>query len=204
MGTNVTCHKVNWIYNCQKGKKTSYCLKCIVPSVRLISCIPESNKVWTKISSSSRVNGMMVCTTLPKMGNQVGYPRPQNNLRLPSLVILPFLPSNFFLVIFAFKFYFILTNSFSFFVFSADEFHTVPNKNIVNFTDLNWILQLEIFLHRDGQLRVVHVILGFKPISTRFQSPKHVVKAKNLRLVLIDVVVPSFLIKPPPSGTQDA
>ena len=49
----------------------------------------------------------------------------------------------------------------------------------------------------------MHVILGFKPISTHFQFPKHVIKAKDLRLALIDVAVPGFLNKPPPSGTQD-
>ena len=44
MGTNLTCHDVNWIYNCQKGKETGYYFKCRVPYVRLISYIPESNK----------------------------------------------------------------------------------------------------------------------------------------------------------------
>lgn len=48
------------------------------------------------------------------------------------------------------------------------------------------------------------MILEFKPISNCFQNPKHVIKAKDLRLALIDVVVPRFLTKPPPSGTQDA
>ncbi|KAL0004902.1 hypothetical protein SO802_012463 [Lithocarpus litseifolius] len=47
-------------------------------------------------------------------------------------------------------------------------------------------------------------VAGFKLISTRFQSPKHVIKAKDSRLALIDVVVPKFLNKPLPSGTQDA
>ena len=72
---------------------------------------------------------------------------------------------------------------------------------MVNFIDLNRILQSEIFIHRDGQLRTVHVILKFKPISKCFQNPKHVIKAKDLRLALIDVAVPGFLTQPPPSGT---
>ena len=38
----------------------------------------------------------------------------------------------------------------------------------------------------------------------RFQSPKHVIKAKKLRLTLIDVAIPGFLTKPLSSGTQDA
>lgn len=74
----------------------------------------------------------------------------------------------------------------------------------MDFANLYRILQSEIFLHRDRQLWAVHVIHGFKLISTHFQSPKHVIKAKDLRLVLIDVVVPKFLIGPLAPGTQDA
>ena len=44
MRTNLTWHDVNWVYNFQKGKETSYYFKCRVPFVRLISCIPELNK----------------------------------------------------------------------------------------------------------------------------------------------------------------
>ena len=51
---------------------------------------------------------------------------------------------------------------------------------------------------------MVHVILEFTPISNRFQSPKNVIRAKDPRLVLIDMVVHGILTKPPPSGTQDA
>ena len=47
------------------------------------------------------------------------------------------------------------------------------------------------------------MILKFKPISRHFQSPKHVIKAKNLRLTLIDVAILVFLSAPPAPGTQD-
>ena len=48
------------------------------------------------------------------------------------------------------------------------------------------------------------MIHRFKPISNRFQSPKHMIKAKNPRLALINVAVPEFLTKSHPSDTQDA
>ena len=49
------------------------------------------------------------------------------------------------------------------------------------------------------------MILDFTPISKHFQSPKHMIKAKDPKLVLIDVAVPGFLLtEPPPTGTQDA
>ena len=44
MGTNLTQHDVNWVYNYQKGKETKYYIKCRVPSVRLISSMPNSSK----------------------------------------------------------------------------------------------------------------------------------------------------------------
>ena len=48
MGTNLTWHDVNWVYDCQKGEKTKYYIKCRVPSVRLISCLPNSSKGMDK------------------------------------------------------------------------------------------------------------------------------------------------------------
>ena len=75
----------------------------------------------------------------------------------------------------------------------------------MNFHDLNRILRSEIFLHKDGQLRAVHILLGFEPISKHFQSPKNVIRAKDRRLTLIDVAVSGFLLTDPSSaGTQDA
>ena len=44
MGVNLTHHNVNWMYNCQHLKSMGYYLKTMVLEVRLISCLPESNK----------------------------------------------------------------------------------------------------------------------------------------------------------------
>ena len=50
----------------------------------------------------------------------------------------------------------------------------------------------------------MHIILGFKPLSKCFQSPKNVIKAKDTRLALIDITVPNFLlVEPPLARTQD-
>ena len=48
MGTNLTWHDVNWVYQCQKREKTRYYLKCKVPVVRLISYLPDSSKGMDK------------------------------------------------------------------------------------------------------------------------------------------------------------
>ena len=84
----------------------------------------------------------------------------------------------------------------------TDKSHTTPSKHLVNFADLNRILKLEIFLHIDDQLRVAHVILGFKSLSKRLQSSKNVIKARDVRLALIDIAVPGFLLAElPPAKT---
>ena len=83
------------------------------------------------------------------------------------------------------------------FVVVANKQFTAPNFNLVYCEDLNRIVRFEIFLHKDEQLCAVHVILGYKPISFSFPSPKHVIKAKDPRLLLIDIVVPGFLASPP-------
>ena len=44
MGVNLTHHDVNWVYNCQHLKSKGYYLKTRVLKVRLISCLPDTNK----------------------------------------------------------------------------------------------------------------------------------------------------------------
>ena len=44
MGVNLTYHDINWVYNYQYLKDTGYYLKTRVSLVRLILCLPESNK----------------------------------------------------------------------------------------------------------------------------------------------------------------
>ena len=48
MRTNFIWHDVNWVYNCQKGKKTKYYIKRKVSIVRLISYLPDSSKGMDK------------------------------------------------------------------------------------------------------------------------------------------------------------
>ena len=48
IGVNLTHHDVNWVYNCHKLTGQDYYLKTRVLAVRLISCLPESNKGMNK------------------------------------------------------------------------------------------------------------------------------------------------------------
>ena len=81
------------------------------------------------------------------------------------------------------------------------------NLNLVNKDSLDKILQAEVFVSKDGQLRAAHLILGYMPISSSFQVPKCIIKAKDPCLLRISVTVPSFLLPegvPFPEGTLTA
>lgn len=44
MGFNLSHHDINWVYSYQNGKDMGYYLRTRIPFVRLISCLPESNR----------------------------------------------------------------------------------------------------------------------------------------------------------------
>ena len=46
----------------------------------------------------------------------------------------------------------------------------------------------------DGQLRVAHLILGYKPISRAFQAPRYVIRAKDSLLHRISVAYEGFVV----------
>ena len=48
IGVNLTHHDVNWVYNCQNLKGMGYYFKTKVLSIKLISCLPKSNKGMNK------------------------------------------------------------------------------------------------------------------------------------------------------------
>ena len=50
----------------------------------------------------------------------------------------------------------------------VDKRHVASNHNLVNFTGLNKLLRFEVFMSEDRQLRVVHLILDFEPLSSQF------------------------------------
>lgn len=43
MGVNLTYHDINWVYSCQDSKTQGITLE-LRPMIRLISCLPQSNK----------------------------------------------------------------------------------------------------------------------------------------------------------------
>ena len=58
---------------------------------------------------------------------------------------------------------------------------------------LNYLLRSEIFVSQDRQLRAVHLILDFEPISRVFQEIGHAIRVGDSRIHCIDVSKPDFL-----------
>ena len=50
----------------------------------------------------------------------------------------------------------------------ADRRHVAPQLSLTNVAALNYLLRSEIFVSEDRQLRAVHLILDFEPISKTF------------------------------------
>ena len=75
----------------------------------------------------------------------------------------------------------------------ADKRHTSPRLSLVNVNDLNKFLKSEVFVSEDRQLRAVHLILDFHPISEIFQEVGHTIRASDPRLRRIDIFIPRFL-----------
>ena len=75
----------------------------------------------------------------------------------------------------------------------TDKFFTNPKLSLINVPALNYLLRLEIFVNDDGQLRAVHLILDFEPISRSFLDVGNSIRAGDHRLARIDVSRPNFL-----------
>ena len=107
---------------------------------------------------------MMAFTAPSERESQVGYLR----VRFLSKRFIFFNPDH---VIISLSFCVLLTMDFNFltmFCFSAifaDKRHIAPRLSLTNVEALNYLLRFEIFISEDRQLRAVHLILDFEPIS---------------------------------------
>ena len=75
----------------------------------------------------------------------------------------------------------------------ADKRHVAPKLSLTNVAALNYLLRFEIFVSKNRQLRAVHLILDFEPISEIYQEIGHAIKVGDSWLPQIDVLIPYFL-----------
>ena len=71
--------------------------------------------------------------------------------------------------------------------------HVAPRLSLVNVSSLNKLLRFEIFISEDGQLRAVHLILDYEPLSRIFQDVGQAIRAGDPRLACINISKPRFL-----------
>ena len=78
-------------------------------------------------------------------------------------------------------------------LFIADRRLVNPQLSRTNIVGLNYLLRSEIFMSEDRQLRAVHLILDFEPISRVFLDISHTIRAGDPRINHIDVSKPNLL-----------
>ena len=88
-----------------------------------------------------------------------------------------------------------LSNHICFSTTFADKRHVALSLSYTNVVALNYLLRSEIFVSEDRQLRAVHLILDFQPISEIYQDVSNAIRAGDPRLARIDVSRPNFLAR---------
>ena len=70
-----------------------------------------------------------------------------------------------------------------------------PRPSHTNVAASNYMLRSKIFMSEDRQLRAIHLILDFEPISKTFQEIGYAIKARDPWINRIDVSRPNFLAR---------
>ena len=142
------------MYECHKLTGAGYYLKSPSKVVKLISCLPMSNKGMKDdyLIVSGEWSDSLHCLT--RAGDLGGIP-----LRsVPLEGNLAFLALFFFLLSFHLLLVIIFVDltMISFSDISADKNHIALRISFTNVQALNYLLRLEIFVSEDGQLRATH------------------------------------------------
>ena len=175
------------------SSSVGYYLKSQSEVVRLISCLPKSNKAMKDdyLIISAEWSDDLHCPT--RAGDLGGVPLGS----VPLEGDLVFLALFFFLL----SFHLLLVMTFvdltmiSFSTIFANKNHVAPRLSFTDIQALNYLLRSEIFVSGDGQLRAAHLILDYEPLSRNFQDVGEVIRAGSSSLAWIDVSKPGFLAR---------
>ncbi|KAK9987703.1 hypothetical protein SO802_027942 [Lithocarpus litseifolius] len=173
-GLQLNSHDINFMYSLCGNLKSGYYLKTRDMRVRLISCLPDSNR--NSAGEFVRVSGNWFAEELPCAFSprDVGrYMHFVGQLLRFNLTVR------------------LLTGLDVFFFAETKRFK--PNLRVVNIRDLNFVLRSEIFVHWDGQLRASHLILGVEPVYSTWQTFSQALLVDSPLLSYIDVRHSNFL-----------
>ena len=170
-----------------------YYLKSRSEVVRLISCLPKPNKGIKNdylIVSGEWSSGLHYPT-------RAGDPGRVPLRSVPLERDLAFLALFFILLTFHLLLVIIFVDltMISFLDVFADKNHVVPRLSFTNVQAFNYLLRSKIFLSEDGQLRVAHLILDYKPLSRIFLDVSQAIRVESSRLARIDISKPRFLAR---------
>ena len=185
MNLNLTHHNVNWVYNLHNLKGQWFYLKSRYPEVRLIQCLPTSNKNLKEdfLIFFGEWHDGLPCP--------IEEGEPGGGTAIDSWILVY---THFFFLSCVSIFLFLIKPHFNFNDF-VDRRSTKPRLNLVNKASLDRVLQAEIYVNEaDGQLWAAHLILGYTPLSFAFQAPKYVIRAHDPQLRRISVAYQGFVI----------
>ena len=148
LGLGLTWHDVVHMYECHKLSGAGYYLKSWSEVVRLISCLPKSNKGMkddSLIVLGEWSNGLHCPTRAGDLGRV-----PLGPITLEGDLV--FLALFFFLLSFHLflAMIFVDLTMISFSNISADKNHVVPRLSHINVQAFNYLLRSEIFVSEDG------------------------------------------------------
>ena len=163
LGLGLTWQDVVHMYECHSLKNAGFYLKSRSDIVRLISCLPKSNKGM----KDDYLIALIAFIAQSERESQVEYLR----VRFLNKKFRFFNPNH---VIIFLLFYFLLMMGLNFLTMFcssatfADKNHVAPWLSFTNVATLNYLLRSEIFVSEDRQLRAVHLMsmdLQFEEVS---------------------------------------
>ena len=135
-GLQLNHNDINFMYSLYRNIRSDYYLKTRDMRVRIISCLPDSNK--NSVGEFVRVSGNWLANELPCPLS----PRDVGRFRASILF--------FFLIVFILDYFAQVGTNQLLFCFDAESKRFKPDLRVVHVRDLNFILQSEIFVHTDG------------------------------------------------------
>lgn len=191
------------MYSIWGSLKHGYYLQTRNTMVRLISCLPNSNR--NSVGEYMRVSGNWLDRemTCPTSSRQLGRCFFYRSLCTPNRApIFSYFLSHFFLLLtylllFTLHFFHCLSHlllTFTTFP-TIDSKKFQPDIRVVRVKELNFILHSEIFVQYDDQLQASYLILGCIPFYTSYQDSSQALIVSSPLLSYLDIRLPGFLPK---------
>ena len=214
-GLSLTHHDINFLYTIRGSLKLGYYLQTRNTMVRLISCLPDSNRnlaeEYVRVSGNWLNSELTCLTSLHEIGWYFLFP---DSLTYPNCASFPFIYLFIFnlfictLISLSIVYTHLSLSLFLVISLTCSPSPTAVSKkfrldiNVVRVQELNFVPRSEIFVHYNGQLRASHLILGCVPSYTSYQDLSSALTVGSPLLSYLDVHLPGFLLQGLTSGEE--